>query len=105
MIKILQSKAFGNISFFDQCHPVYSAREVIKIKLMLFMAQSIPSVSIPLAFVGYLSFCFGKAANKCPTVGLKNTVQYPKPRTTPKFYFPVNKLQIPMQIYGKSVII
>ena len=42
-------------------------------------AQSIPRVPIPLAFVGNLSFCFGKAANaprrnleigcKCPTPG------------------------------------
>ena len=47
--------------------PVHSAREVIKIKLALFMAQSIPSVPIlPPAFVGHLSFCFGKAANAPP---------------------------------------
>ena len=32
---------------------------------------------------------------KCPTVGLKNIVQIPHPGTTPKLYFPVNKLKIP----------
>ena len=80
MIRVLQAKAFGNISFYDRRRPVHSAREVIKIKLALFMAQSIPSVPIlPPAFVGHLSFCFGKAANapwwgfkigcKCPTPG------------------------------------
>ena len=41
-IRALQAKAFENISFYDQCRPVHSAREVIKIKLALFMAQSIP---------------------------------------------------------------
>ena len=48
------------------------------------------------AFVGRLSFCFGKAAN-FSTVGLKNRVQmrHPGPRTTLKLRFPVNKLQIP----------
>ena len=30
------------------------------------MAQSIPSVPIPRAFVRHLSFCFGKAANNAP---------------------------------------
>ena len=54
----------------------------------------------PRAFV----ILFGKAANaprwgrqsyKNPTVGLKNRVQMPHPGTTPKLYFPVNKLQIP----------
>ena len=111
MIRVLQAKAFGNISFYDRCRPVHSAREVIKIKLALFMAQSIPSVPIlpPALFVGHLSFCFGKASN-APQWGflypiLKNRVQMPHPGTTPKFHFPVNKLQIPMQIYRKSVII
>ena len=46
------------------------------------------------AFVGRLSFCFGKAAN-FSTVGLKNRVQMPHPKTTLKLRFPVNKLQIP----------
>ena len=46
-IRALQAKAFENISFYDQCRPVHSAREVIKIKMALFMAQSIPSVPIP----------------------------------------------------------
>ena len=46
------------------------------------------------AFVGRLLFCFGKAAN-FSTVGLKNRVQIPHPRTTLKLRFPVNKLQIP----------
>ena len=32
---------------------------------------------------------------KNPTVGLENRVQMPHPGTTPKLYFPVNKLQIP----------
>ena len=51
------------------------------------------------AFVGRLSFCFGKAANapqsgwmfiEKPTVlvGLKNRVQIPDPGTTPKLHFP-----------------
>ena len=31
---------------------------------------------------------------KNPTVGLKNRVQLPHPGTTPKLFFPVNKLQI-----------
>ena len=57
--------------------------------LVLIMAESIPSgggggVG---AFVGHLSFCFGKAANaprsgqmfiEKPTVGLKDRVQIPK---------------------------
>ena len=63
-IRVLQAKSFGNISFYDRCRrSVHSAREGIKIKLALFMAQSIPSVPIPPAFLGHLSFCFGKAAN------------------------------------------
>ena len=73
--------------------------------LVFIMAESIPSVSIPPprggggggAFVGHLSFCFGKAANapqsgwmfiEKPTVGLKNRVQIPDPWTTPKLHFP-----------------
>ena len=72
-----------------------------------FMAQSLLSVAnlpFPRAFVRNLSFCFGKGANapdgaqrsyKKPTVGVKNRVQMPHPRTTRKLYFPVNKLQIP----------
>ena len=67
------------------------------------MFQSIPSVPI---LPGHLSFCFGQVKNAPrwgrafiqkprPTVGLKNRVQMPQPRTTPKLYFPVNKLQIP----------
>ena len=41
------------------------------------MAQSIPSVHIPLrAFVGHLSFCFGKAAN-APRRGLKIECKWP----------------------------
>ena len=51
-IRVLQAKAFGNISFYDRCRPVHSAREVIKINLALLMAHSIPSVPIlPPAFV------------------------------------------------------
>ena len=34
-IRILQAKAFGNISFYDRCRPEHSAREVIKMKLAL----------------------------------------------------------------------
>ena len=32
---------------------------------------------------------------KCPTVGLENILLIPHPGTTPKLYFPVNKLKIP----------
>ena len=75
------------------------------------MFQSIPSVPI---LPGHLSFCFGQVKNAPrwdqafiqklrPTVELKNRVQMPQPRTTPKLYFPVNKLQIPY--YLKSLII
>ena len=69
--------------------------------LVLIMAESIPSVSIPPppggAFVAHLSFCFGKAANapwlgqmfiEKPTAGLKNRVQIHDPGTTPKLHFP-----------------
>ena len=46
------------------------------------MAQSIPSVHIPLrAFVGHLSFCFGKAANG-------------PPGKSRKLHFPVNTIFI-----------
>ena len=64
--------------------------------LVLIMAESIPSGGGG-AFVGHLSFCFGKAANaprsgqmfiEKPTVGLKNRVQIPNPGTTPKLHFP-----------------
>ena len=34
-IRVLQAKAFGNISFYDRCRPEHSAREVIKMKLAL----------------------------------------------------------------------
>ena len=49
-----------------------------------------PTLGICRAFV----ILFQKSC-KCPTVGLKNRVQMPHPGTTPKLYFPVNKLQIP----------
>ena len=38
---------------------------------------------------------WGRAFKQNPMVGLKNRVQMPHPGTTPKLYFPVNKLQIP----------
>ena len=81
-IRALQAKVFENISFYDQCRPVHSAREVIKIKLALFMAQSIPSVPILngifqafviLVFLGEkLQMLHGGAGGsyKNPTVGL-----------------------------------
>ena len=40
---------------------------------------------------------------KCPTMGLKNGVQLPHPRTTPKLYF--QQISCNFHIYGKSVII
>ena len=88
MIRVLQAKAFGNISFYDRCLPVHSAREVIKIKLALFMAQSIPSVPIlpPAVFVGHLSFCFGKASN-APQWGFKIGYKCPTPGQHQKFIF------------------
>ena len=49
-----------------------------------------PSPSICGAFV----ILFWKSC-KCPTVRLKNIVQIPLPGTTPKLYFPENKLKIP----------
>ena len=63
------------------------------------MAQSIPSVPIlplprPPGICGAFVILFWKSC-KCPTVGLKNIVQIPHPWTTPKLYFPVNKLKIP----------
>ena len=92
--------------------------------LVLIMAESIPSVSIPPprggggAFVGHLSFCFGKAANaprsgqmfiEKPTVGLKNRVQIPNPGTTPKLHFPaantifVGNLEYPDQTHAMPI--
>ena len=69
------------------------------------MAQSIPSVPIlPGHLSGICHFVLEKLqmshdgarrSYKNPTVRLKNRVQMPHPRTTPKLYFPVNKLQIP----------
>ena len=70
-IRALQAKAFENISFYDQCRPVHSAREVIKIKMALFMAQSIPSVPIPngIFWALFLFFFFFRKSCKCSTVG------------------------------------
>ena len=60
-IRAWQAKSFGNISFYDRCRrSVHSAREGIKIKLALFMAQSIPSVPIPLHFSGICHFVLEK---------------------------------------------
>ena len=63
------------------------------------MAQSIPSVHIPpRAFVGHLSFCFGKAAN-APRRGLKIGCKWPTRENT-KIAFSSK-----YHIYRKSVII
>ena len=59
-----------------------------------FMAQSMPSVPIPLCIWWAFVILFWKSF-KCPTVGLKSRVQMPHPGTTPKLNFSVNKLQIP----------
>ena len=69
-IRVLQAKSFGNISFYDRCRrSVHSAREGIKIKLALIMAQSIPSVPIPPCISRAFVILFWKSC-KCPTVGL-----------------------------------
>ena len=69
------------------------------------MAQSIPSVPIRQGHLsGICHFVLEKLqmphggagpSYKKPTVGLENRVQMSHPGTTPKLYFPVNKLQIP----------
>ena len=66
--------------------------------LRCFAYGSVLQACPPGAFV----ILFWKAAN--PTVGLKNRVQMPHPGTTPKLYFPVNKLQMPY-LWPKSLII
>ena len=71
--------------------------EMLSLLEVLCLWLSPPSVP-PGAFV----ILFWKAAN--PTVGLKNRVQMPHPGTTPKLYFPVNKLQMPY-LWPKSLII
>ena len=57
------------------------------------MTQSIPSAPIPPGICRAFVILFWKSC-KCPTVELKNRVQMSHPGTTPKLYFPVNKLQI-----------
>ena len=72
-----------------------------KNKFPQIMAQSNPSVPIPPGICHFvlekLQMPHGRAGRsyKNPTVGLKNRVQMPHLGTTPKLYFPVNKLQIP----------
>ena len=66
--------------------------------LRCFAYGSVLQACPPGAFV----ILFWKAAN--PTVGLKNRVQMPHPGTTPKLYFPVNKLRMPY-LWPKSLII
>ena len=75
---------------------------------LFLMAQSIPSIHMPpppprhLPDIGHFVLeklqmphgGAGRSYNNC-TVGLKNRVQIPHSGTTPKLYFPVNKLQIP----------
>ena len=61
--------------------------------LTLWLSQ-FPAYPSPLGICRAFVILFWKSC-KCPTVGLKNIVQIPHPGTTPKLYFPVNKLKIP----------